>query len=200
MKVCRKCQKAKDESEFRDNPNHKSKRNDCRECERLVQAARYAANPEAFAAATRKWSKTHPEQRNATKRAWYANNKRKHKSTVLKSAYGITLAQYETLLDTQGGVCAICKTSTNGNCGRKLYVDHCHKTGKVRGLLCGRCNSILGFVDDSPDWLEKAKAYLIASVGAPVSTQPDSTPQPEAHPSSLRNEALWPHGSESCPP
>lgn len=72
--------------------------------------------------------------------------------------YGITLAQYNEMLESQGGVCYICK----GACptGRRLAVDHCHTTGKVRSLLCTQCNKGLGNFKDNSDLLEKAIEYL----------------------------------------
>jgi hypothetical protein len=73
----------------------------------------------------------------------------------LRTEYGITLTQYETLLEKQGGGCAIC--------GRKekcLCVDHDHATGRVRGLLCGSCNNGLGRFKDDPKRLRRAANYL----------------------------------------
>lgn len=56
---------------------------------------------------------------------------------------------------TQGGKCAIC-----GSPSDNLFIDHCHRTGRVRALLCLRCNSGLGFFDDDPDRLEAASRYI----------------------------------------
>jgi len=81
----------------------------------------------------------------------------------LKTRYGITPEQYDAMLVTQGGVCAICGRPETSVCGgkvRSLAVDHDHRTGKVRALLCGDCNTVLGRADDSPERLEKAAAYL----------------------------------------
>lgn len=71
--------------------------------------------------------------------------------------YGITLTRYNELLEEQGGKCAICR----GDCstGRNLAVDHNHKTGKARGLLCAECNTALAQVE-KPGWVRSAKAYL----------------------------------------
>ena len=65
----------------------------------------------------------------------------------LKSNYGITGEMYKEMLTNQGGVCAICKSDNTGRRGAKRFsVDHCHNTGKVRGLLCHKCNrDISGF-------------------------------------------------------
>ena len=73
----------------------------------------------------------------------------------LKVRYGISLKEYWDLVSAQNGVCAVCKTS-----GNKLHIDHSHKTGKVRGLLCGSCNRGIGLFKDSKSLLSKAIEYL----------------------------------------
>lgn len=72
--------------------------------------------------------------------------------------FGLTVSDYDQMLVAQGGVCAICKKQCSS--GRRLHVDHDHKTGVVRGLLCGRCNPALGAFDDSPALLAAAITYL----------------------------------------
>jgi hypothetical protein len=84
--------------------------------------------------------------------------RRKHR---LRCIYGISLEEYDAMLDRQGGVCAICKRKPDE--GKALFVDHCHVTGRVRGLLCGKCNSVLAFGNDDPDILRAAIAYLQAA-------------------------------------
>jgi hypothetical protein len=77
--------------------------------------------------------------------------------------YGLTLGDYAVLLEEQGYCCKICKSkepkgqSTDG----RFYVDHNHKTGEVRGLLCNDCNTALGLLKDSPELLAKAGLYLL---------------------------------------
>jgi hypothetical protein len=78
--------------------------------------------------------------------------------TNVKAKYGISIEQYETMLKVQGGGCAICGEQCKT--GKALAVDHCHKTGVVRGLLCGRCNKGLGLFGDRPGLLRKAADYL----------------------------------------
>jgi len=70
--------------------------------------------------------------------------------------YGLSLADYDAMLARQGGVCGICKRQS----GIRLCVDHCHATGRVRGLLCRTCNSGLGFYQDDPRLTRAATAYL----------------------------------------
>lgn len=72
--------------------------------------------------------------------------------------YGLTLDQYDELSIQQGDVCALCG-NVNKN-GKRLFVDHNHKTGQVRGLLCNNCNSGLGFFRDNPQILANAIEYL----------------------------------------
>lgn len=74
--------------------------------------------------------------------------------------YGITLDEYNALCELQEFRCAICKTKECGGHSRHLHVDHCHKTNKVRGLLCDKCNHGIGFFDDSIEKLKKALEYL----------------------------------------
>lgn len=72
----------------------------------------------------------------------------------------MTLEQYDAILESQGGVCAICGAPPQDNKKRRLAVDHCHATGKNRGLLCGQCNPALERMENIPDWHEKAINYL----------------------------------------
>ena len=78
----------------------------------------------------------------------------------LNKRYGITLQEYDDLLRSQGGGCAICGSEDSGWDGR-FSVDHNHDTGEVRALLCNSCNRGLGFFKDSPDVLQSAKEYLL---------------------------------------
>jgi Recombination endonuclease VII len=69
--------------------------------------------------------------------------------------YGLSLEEFRAILERQGNACAICKRS-----GVRLYIDHCHVTRMVRRLLCGKCNTGLGFFSDDPDRLRAAADYL----------------------------------------
>lgn len=74
----------------------------------------------------------------------------------LKALYGLSMSGYESMLRAQNGVCQICKRKPEGY----LQVDHCHSTGKVRGLLCGNCNSGIGLLQESREVLASAIKYL----------------------------------------
>ena len=71
----------------------------------------------------------------------------------------MSVEDYDAMLASQHGACAIC----NRKPGKRLAVDHCHVTGKVRGLLCAKCNSGLAFFQDNPDYILAAIEYLEAS-------------------------------------
>lgn len=82
--------------------------------------------------------------------------------------YGITLERYYEMVEKQGGVCALCHRTSqtiNPKTGepRPLYVDHNHENGKVRGLLCQKCNTALAQFGDSVEVLERAIKYIKAS-------------------------------------
>lgn len=76
----------------------------------------------------------------------------------LRTKYGLSLEDYQKLLDNQKGVCAICKLPPEGDI--PLYVDHCHTTNRVRGLLHNRCNLALGMLQDNPNLISRMKWYL----------------------------------------
>ncbi len=91
-------------------------------------------------------------------------NQRSRREARLRRNYGIDLAHYESLLAEQGGVCAVCgnpptKRNTRAHWDGKLCVDHCHSTGKIRGLLCNDCNLAVGY-GRTEDTLRAAAEYV----------------------------------------
>jgi Recombination endonuclease VII len=99
-----------------------------------------------------------------SERARFLNNDRRRVRRALEPdyrdaerarRYGLSLADYRALEKRQGHACAICRKMT-----RDLCIDHCHVTGRVRGLLCRSCNSALGLYADDPRRLRAALAYL----------------------------------------
>lgn len=88
-----------------------------------------------------------------------AGTKRWH----LQKRYGLTEESRAALLELQGGCCAVCKTQvafTGAGFAHKAHVDHCHQTGRVRGVLCARCNTAIGALGDSVDSLKAVVRYL----------------------------------------
>ena len=96
---------------------------------------------------------------------WKSNNIDRVRSYKWKTRFGITSEKYSEMLISQGGVCAICEQEetaqhNTSNRVQKLAVDHCHKTGKVRGLLCQDCNRGIGKFHDDIWRLKSAIEYL----------------------------------------
>lgn len=86
-----------------------------------------------------------------------------YRAAKIKQKYKITTQQYEEMFERQNGACASCKKpETTIQRGKviKLAIDHCHKTGKVRSLLCGRCNSSLGILREDPAMIESLADYI----------------------------------------
>lgn len=165
--------------------------------QRMRNKRNYEAKPEAYAARSEAWRAANPERMKELQlnyrlanpgvtitrsREWYAANKPRAamQARIKKLAsYGLTEAQYQAMLEGQDGKCAICG-SRHGLASKKhpLYVDHCHSTGKVRGLLCNRCNAGLGMFQDQPALLVRALNYLSKSSSGATSTT-SSTPSSE---------------------
>jgi hypothetical protein len=76
-----------------------------------------------------------------------------------KRKYGLSVDSYQAMLESQNHVCKICHKSSRG--GKALSVDHCHDTGRVRGLLCTKCNTGLGQFCDDPVLIKRALEYLL---------------------------------------
>lgn len=87
------------------------------------------------------------------------NETTKYKSFI-KRTYDLTYEDYEELLESQNNCCAICGSRIGNSKTSRLFVDHCHNTTKVRGLLCSNCNHGLGQFKDSPKLLKRAIEYL----------------------------------------
>ena len=94
-------------------------------------------------------------------RARYHANVDGYRHARFLREYGITLEQYEAMLEQQGGVCARCKQAPGEI---RLAVDHAHDTGVVRGLLCGACNTYLGRLEANLSSLDADLRYLSAEV------------------------------------
>lgn len=90
--------------------------------------------------------------------------KESNRECILRSKYGLSLEEYDTMLSEQDGCCAICRADTPGGNGR-FHVDHCHSSGFVRGLLCARCNMGLGYFKDNIEVLARAIEYLASYNG-----------------------------------
>lgn len=95
-----------------------------------------------------------PEKYKERSRAYNSANK----LAIRLKKYGLSETDYYEILQRQGGLCAICRRKTE-----TLHIDHDHRTGRIRGLLCFHCNSGIGKFGDSIDTLESAIRYLVLS-------------------------------------
>jgi hypothetical protein len=137
--------------------------------EELNRRARekYALNKEKRTERARELYKLKKE----TKKEYYINNKerilelrrkqkKRTKNNHLIKRYGITIEQYNSMLDEQESKCYICETYVENTKNNYLHVDHNHTTGKVRKLLCMSCNASLGLVKESEFILKKMIEYI----------------------------------------
>lgn len=108
----------------------------------------------------RNWRKANPDKRRALDRRYDGSRW----AAYLWRTYRFTVAEYDQLLSLQQGKCAICKCSAPGGRTTKMHVDHDHATGKIRGLLCSKCNQMLGYANDLAGTLIAAAFYLNAQV------------------------------------
>jgi Recombination endonuclease VII len=136
-------------------------RNECKACNLQQKHQRYAADPAKEIRRVGRWRK-----RNAQRYADYQKKRRSRpevkaadRAGHLKRKFGLTPAEYEAKLAAQGGGCALCGREPTPD--RQLDIDHDHRTGAVRGLVCNRCNQGLGQFGDDPICLAHAAAYLL---------------------------------------
>jgi hypothetical protein len=119
------------------------------------------ANPEKRRAHERKWRIANPEKRAAKKKRTYLRSKERYVNASLdyslRTKYGITLIERDAIIAAQGA-CPTCGNTDPGP--RGWHVDHCHATGKVRGILCAQCNIALGNARESSEVLRRLADYL----------------------------------------
>jgi hypothetical protein len=124
------------------------------------QKRRYrAANLEKLRERDRKYHTANAEQRREGCRKRYRKDPTKMANYNRYRKYGITAEQFGAMLRMQGGRCAICKSDKPGG-KHDWHVDHCHSSGKARGILCHHCNQALSGARDNPDTLRAALRYL----------------------------------------
>lgn len=116
---------------------------------RIQNRRYYEANREAIKARTKAYYDHHKSDP-----TYKAKIKRKNAAWHRRRNYGVTEETYQQMLIHQNGRCSICGSDVD------LCLDHCHATGKVRAIVCRRCNKVLGFSGDQPELLKKAAEYL----------------------------------------
>lgn len=137
---------------------------DDKEAVRAYHRQWYAENKEKKYKATKKWRTSHPEAHAAIQRRHY-----------VKKMYGLTVHEYMSLLTAQGGVCGHCKSAPLEH--RPLSIDHDHKTGAVRGLLCDGCNTLVSYferLEQNPTLVCSIREYLKGETVAKAMASPAS--------------------------
>lgn len=146
LKQCVKCLNSKPFDEFQKNIGGKyDLRGSCKSCDKPKRQTYYQNHKKDYKERTRKWAK---------------NNREKRKDLKMKYRYRVSETEYSDLFKLQNGVCKICKEFKLPKNKTRLVLDHCHTTGKVRGLLCDKCNKALGFFEDKINLLDEAIKYL----------------------------------------
>lgn len=155
-KICSKCGVEKSEKDFYQNKSKGTINTECKLCSNLYGREKRKNDPEyrkRCVEISKSWRKRNPEK-----------SKFLIRNATLKLKYGIGITEYEIILKNQKGRCAICGADNpkiSGKGSKSLHIDHDHKTGKIRGLLCQPCNTSLGRFNDDPVLVLKAYNYLI---------------------------------------
>lgn len=149
MKLCAHCRVSKPPDEFYKSSDKLDGLNSyCKLCDSAKRSANHLL---------------HKEKNNKVSKDRYRSRPEEYKDAFLKHRYGLTLEQYNEMLAKQQGLCAICQepeTAKKNGKIKSLSVDHCHKTGKVRGLLCHACNTGIGSFKEDLNLLNSVKHYL----------------------------------------
>lgn len=133
MKKCSFCNTEKELSEYHKNSRAKDGlQSSCKDCRKGIN---------------QKWKDNNRES--------YQRVKRK---AHVKAKYGVSLEWIDEQLEQQDNKCTLCDTQLHK--GKNIAIDHCHKTGIVRGIICRPCNSAMGMFNDNPALIERAIEYL----------------------------------------
>ncbi len=164
-KVCSKCKKFVSFNNFGKAAHHKDGlKSHCNSCEAKWHAENYKKNSAKINARHRAWKAANPEYANQRQRKDMLANPDKYRNWRLKRTFGISLDEYNKMFADQNGRCAICSRHQS-EVKQTLCVDHNHKTGKIRKLLCGQCNHAIGLFREDISAIKNAIKYLKDSVG-----------------------------------
>lgn len=162
-KRCNKCGEVKALDDFYGATGAKDgRRGECIACAKVIRRSWYEANRADSIANVKRWQQENAERLNAYRREYNArpDRKRKMRDAYYRRSFGITADEFDEMLAQQGGHCAICSRTPDQVAS--MHVDHCHETGRIRGILCINCNQGLGQFFDDAETLERAAAYLRA--------------------------------------
>jgi recombination endonuclease VII len=146
MKRCSTCKELKPIDQFSSNRTTKDgKSYTCKPCSVESVRAYHRRNPEKHREYNKDWARRNPERK---------------KDIALKVTKGVEFGTYDRMFEAQGGRCAICKNPPGA---QRFHLDHCHDSGKVRGLLCSCCNTGIGQLKHDETILLNAISYLAES-------------------------------------
>ena len=147
-------------------------RSECKSCNLANKRQRYATDPQKYIGMVQRWQAANPERVRASRKQRNARPevKRLQRDAYYQRTYGISADVFDRLLQEQNGCCAIC-------CARptdiaQMHLDHDHRNGQLRGLLCFNCNQGLGQFRDDPSLLLRAIVYLRQRVDGPLRADP----------------------------
>lgn len=155
MKTCKKCKQTKKLTEFYDHKtNIDRKQNICKQCfnEYGKEYRKKTKNSRLKTWYQRKQD-ANPFYARNKQRKWRESNPSKHRNTFLYYKYGITLDEYNRILAQQNNQCKICHIDQKLT-GRLLQVDYNHQIKEVRGLVCAKCNQMIGRYKDDPNYIK----------------------------------------------
>ncbi len=155
MKQCSRCKEVKEFTEFsKDKYNKDGLTFRCKKCRNIHYNEYYKNNPE------KQKEKNNSQKEN--RKIYYSSEEgiKSSRRSHLKRAFGMSLEEYNDKLEKQCDKCAICESFHIYDKHGVLAVDHCHKTGEIRDLLCFKCNTVLGSVNDNIEILIKMIDYL----------------------------------------
>jgi hypothetical protein len=159
MKKCKKCELLKNFDEFYKRSDSKDGYyHECIECIKIRTDLKYAQNPSKKLQKNKEWAKQNPQIIQEIAKKYRDSHSELIQRAKILARYGITKEEYDQRLENQEGKCKICKETCST--GHNLSVDHVHKTGKIRGLLCKACNLGLGKFRDNIEFLKEAIKYL----------------------------------------
>lgn len=157
MKTCAHCGESKPLTDFYRAAGMKDGlRSECKACNLAARRAKYAENPRPYIDRVLKWQRENREQYLQRLREYNGTPAKKisNRKSHLKRKYGLTLEAFDAMLASQGGGCGICGNPDADN------VDHDHRTGRVRGILCFNCNVAIGHVGEDAERARSVADYL----------------------------------------
>jgi hypothetical protein len=156
-KLCSKCGNDLPLSAFYQRTGAKSHHSACKVCEREMAKDWYERNKDKATSKVKEWR----QQNSDAVKQYRIDNRQKHYRQELVRKYGVEATWFDEQIRQQGDSCVCCKREFQwGDKQTSPHVDHCHETKAVRGILCNRCNTVLGLCKDDDKLLSSLARYL----------------------------------------